>query len=147
MIGKAEILRVRFLELAEEDAAAFAPLAKAYSLPKSAPDYAVVMRKCTMDACRAPMEMMRCSCRAIDLLEEMLQKGSKLMISDVGCGAIAAKAALESAAMNVWINTKSLREDPEAESMNGFAEDMLAEYSPRADQITNEVKKHLKMEA
>ena len=41
-------------------------------------------------------------------LEEMLEKGSVTLVSDVGCGALCCAAALESASMNIFVNTKTL---------------------------------------
>ena len=136
MIASAEELRLRFLGLIDEDAIAFEPLSRAYSLPKDTENYAGIMRKATLDAAAAPLEMMRCSCRAIELLEEMAAKCSKLMISDVGCGASLAGAALECASMNVFVNTKLLRGDPEADAMDREAREMLENYIPRAQKVS-----------
>lgn len=56
------------------------------------------------------MEMVRRCCTGVELLEEMLEKGSGMLVSDIGCGALLCKAAMESAAMNVFINTGSLKD-------------------------------------
>ena len=139
MIAEANALRRRFLELIDEDAEAFAPLAKAYSLPKDTPGYGDTMRAAAIHASRAPYEMMESCCKAVVLLEEMREKCSVFMISDVGCGAIAAKAALEAAAMNVFVNTRALPEDGEAQLLEQKAEAMLGEYAPRAQKIVDSV--------
>lgn len=144
MLAKAELLRCRFLELVDEDANAFEPLSKAYSMPKDAPDYDRIMRCATLNACRAPIEMMKCCREAIDMLSEMKSKCSKLMISDVGCGAALAKAALEAAAMNVFVNTRLMAGDAEAEALEKEANDILGNYIPLADIIVKSVITELK---
>ena len=144
MITEADVLRQRLLELVDEDAQAFVPLSRAYSMPKDSPAYEDTLRFVTINACKAPYEMMESCGKAIALLEEMLEKCSVLMISDVGCGAIAAKAALEAAAMNVFINTRSLPGDGEALLLELKAEALLSEYGPRAQKIADTVMEKLR---
>ena len=49
-------------------------------------------------------------------------------------------AALQAASLNVFINTKTLKNREVAEEMNAKANGMLAKYCPMADEIFNEVK-------
>ena len=144
MLVKAEDLRTRFLALVEEDATAFEPLSRAYAIPKDDPTRDAVLEKATLDACGAPIEMVKCCGEAIDLLEEMLEKGSVMLISDVGCGAFLCKAAMEAAAMNVFINTKSLRDRETAEQMEASVDGRLARYLPMADQIAKTVMSNIR---
>ena len=139
MLSELEELRVRLLELIDADAEAFEPLSKAYSLPKDTPGYAEEMRRVTLGATAAPYEMMKNCCRVIEILEEMNVKCSRLLISDVGCGAISAGAALKAAAFNVFINTKSLKGDAEADAISADAESMLSNYPARAEAIASSV--------
>ena len=144
MLIKAEQLRVRFLELVDEDAKAFEPLAKAYSMPKDTPDFDAIMMRATLNACRAPFEMIECACEAIDLIDEMQGKCSRLLISDAGCGAALARAALEAAAMNVFVNTKSLRGLREAEEIELKANALLEKYVPLAESISLKILNELR---
>ena len=139
MLTDAELYRKRLLQLIDKDAAAFEPLSKAYSMPKDDPDYAETMRRVTIEAAKAPLEMMRYCALSIDLIERILKKCSKLLISDVGCAAIAAEAALECAALNVFVNTRLLKDDLEADKMARDAEQMLGEYVPKAMEVADEV--------
>ena len=132
-----EELRERFLALIEADAAAFEPLSKAYSMPKDAPGYAETMTRVTLDACRTPYEMLECCGDVITLLEEMLEKCSRLMISDVGCGAIMAAAAAQAAYLNVIINTGMLPDDEQAQRIAADSEEMLKHALPRAKKIAD----------
>ena len=138
MLAEGEQIRARLLSLVEEDAAAFFPLSQAYSIPKEDPTRDEQLEACTKNALVSPLEMMRQIARAIELLEEMNVKGSRLLISDVGCGAACAAAAMQSAALNVFINTKELRDRTYAEEIEAEA-DALLSYVPRAQAIANEV--------
>ena len=75
----------------------------------------------------------------VALLEELRGKCSVLLLSDVGCAAVAAYAALEAASMNVFVNTRTLPEDPEASEIGRQASDMLACWLPRAWALSDDV--------
>jgi len=139
LLAKADGYREKLLALVDEDAKAFEPLSAAYAIPKDDPSRDEIMEKTTMDAAQAPMEMVRCCAAVITLLEEMAEKGSTLMISDAGCGAILSKAAMECAAMNVFINTKGLKNRTAAEAMESEIDKLLAEFGPRADAVAQKV--------
>lgn len=144
IIAESDALRLSFLHLIEEDAAAFEPLSRAYSLDKNSPDYSEMMRKATLDAADAPFRMMRNCCDLISLLEELRSKCSALLLSDVGCAVAAVRAALEAASMNVFVNTRLLPGDAEAERLSLEAGRMLEQYIPRAQVLTDSVMEHLR---
>lgn len=146
ILKRAQKLQDRLLELVDEDARAFAPLSRAYSIPKDDPSHDAILESATLNACKAPMEMVSCCCEAIDLLAEMLEKGSVMLVSDVGCGALCCKAALESAAMNVFINTGSLRDRGQAREMEQKIDAMVGKYSQRALQIAEAVQLRIRKE-
>lgn len=133
MLADAQDVRERLLQLVEDDAAAFYPLSQAYAIPRDDPARADTLEAATKQACAAPVEMMRQICRAIELLEEMGEKGSKMLQSDVGCGALLCRAALEASSINVFVNTKTLRDRTFAEQTEAECDAMLAGYLPRAE--------------
>lgn len=139
ILEKAEALQDRLLEMVDEDAHAFEPLSKAYAIPKDDPTHDEVLEAATLNACKAPIEMVRRCGEAIDLLEEMLEKGSVMLVSDVGCGALLCKAAMESAAINVFINTGSLKDQARARSMEAKIDALLERYVPKATKIAETV--------
>ena len=132
---EAEGIRKRLVELVDEDARAFEPLARAYSIPKDDPLRAEVLAEATETAMACPLEMMRLCCRAIELLEVVQQKGSKMLASDVGCGAALCRGALEAAAMNVLVNSHSLEGSDTAKCAEEECMRMLDAYVPRAASI------------
>jgi formiminotetrahydrofolate cyclodeaminase len=139
ILARAEQVRTRLLDLVEEDAAAFAPLAKAYSIPKDDPSRESILEATTTRACEAPLEMMEQIGIAVELLEEMLEKGSRMLLSDVGCGALFARGALEAASMNVFINTKSLVDKANATKLEAKCDGILDTYIPRCEAVSAKV--------
>ena len=139
MLAHGEALRARLLALVDADAAAFEPLSRAYAIPKEDPARETVLEDATRNACKAPLEMVVCCGEALLLLEEMLEKGSRLLLSDVGCGALLCKAAMESAALNVFVNTGTLRDRAAAAQMERQVEEALETYLPMADHIAASV--------
>lgn len=146
--SKADILQSELLALIERDAEVFEPLAKAYGMPRETEEEkaekARVMEIVLKDACSVPMEIMEKCCQALDLIVEFAAKGSALAISDAGVGAVFCKAALQGASLNVYINTKSMKNREYAEELNQKADAMLEKYTKIADEVFASVLGRLK---
>ena len=139
LMERSQALRIRFLELVDADAEAFAPLAKAYGIPKEDPHRSQIMEEALRTACSVPMDIMRACAEAIDIIGEFAAKGSKLAISDAGCGAILCKAAMQAASLNVYINTKSMKDRACAQALEDEADALLAKYTALGDSVYNSV--------
>ena len=135
LMAEGESLRIELLSMMDKDAEAFAPLAKAYGIPKDDPSRDGVMEKALDVACQAPMDIMRTVCKALDVIKEFAAKGSALAISDAGVGAVCCKAALQGASLNVFINTKSMKDRAKAEALEAEANEMLDKYCKLADEV------------
>jgi len=146
MLSEGETLRTRLLELVNADADNFEPLSKAYAIPKNDPDRDRVLEKATLTACQAPLEILTCCGRALLLLEEMQEKASKLLISDVGCGALLCKAAMECAALAVFVNTGTLKNRETAAMLERQTDEALNTYLPLADRIAAGVTAYIRKE-
>ena len=148
LMGRANDLQTRMLELIEGDAKCFEPLAKAYGMPafndEQKQEKARVMEEALKVACGAPMEIMEACCEAIDIIVEFAEKGSKLAISDAGVGAVFCKAALNGASLNVYINTKAMKDREYAQKLNEKCDAMMETYSYRADEVFERVLTRLK---
>lgn len=144
MLAEGEAVRRRLIDLVQEDADAFIPLSRAYAIPKDDPMRATMLEEATKRACAAPLEMMRQICRAIELLEEMGEKGSRMLVSDIGCGALMARAALEAASINVFVNTRSLKDASYAHAIEDEVDQMLEEFIPRAQACFEGVMKRIR---
>ena len=141
ILNKAEKIRLNLLELVDEDAQAFELLAQAYSIAKENPERDEILERALLNACQAPLKMIDNCSEIIILLEEMLVKGSKLLISDVGCGALLCRAAMESAALNVFVNTLLLKDRDKALKIEIQTDKILNEYSSRASEVAYKVTK------
>ena len=138
--AKCDALQTELLNQVEADEVNFLPLAKAYGIPKDDPNRDKVMEEATLIACSTPMKIMELCCQAMEYVSVFAAKGSRLAVSDAGCAAVCCKAALQAASLNVFINTKSLKNREVAEEMNRRANGMLNKYCGLADDIFNEVK-------
>lgn len=135
ILREVETLQGKLLACVEKDAQAFEPLSRAYAMPKDAPDYEKTMEQCLRDAAEVPMEILRLSCRAIELHAELLEKGSVMMLSDVGTGVVFCWSALYGAALNVRVNTKLMRDAAYADALNGEVQELLSKYWKIADEV------------
>ena len=139
LMEQAAALQKQLLALAEEDAEVFEPLSKAYGMPKDTEEEKAekerVMALVLKDASQVPLEIMEACCQSIDLLAEFAAKGSRLAVSDAGVGVIFCKAALQGASLNVFINTRSMADRQLAQSLEEKADQMLREYTVKADEV------------
>ncbi|MDR0817717.1 MAG: cyclodeaminase/cyclohydrolase family protein [Clostridiales Family XIII bacterium] len=133
------------LGLIQKDADAFGPLAGAYRMPKSTEEEKREKERVTdaalRDAAEAPLSIMERCAEAIELLEGLAIRGNRLAVSDAGCGVILAKAAMQSAWLNVTVNTVSIKDAAYAERLNDKGRALLDEYLPRADKLYARVEK------
>lgn len=141
---KAEKLAAELLVLIDKDAEGFLPLSKIYSMPKDTEGYAEMKREATFEAIKAPLEMINKTAEAVTLLEKMMGLSSKLLLSDLGCAAVIAESALKSAAMNVFVNTRLLKDDRRAEEIAAEVDRTLETYIPLAEQIERDVMDYLR---
>lgn len=137
--AKAEALRAGFVALVDADAEAFAPLSRAYSIPKDDPARDEIMEPALLRAAEAPLEIMRRCAEALELISGYAAKGSALAISDAGCAAALCGAAMEAAALNVKINTKSMKNRAVADNINAEMNELLQKYFALSQEIYNDV--------
>ena len=136
---KAKQIQNELLTLTDRDPVVFERLSQAYKMPKSTAEEKHAkdeeMEKCLRDACQVPLNIMDACARAIKVIEDFAKLGSPLAISDAGVGAVFCKAALQGAALNVYINTKYMKNREYANEQNAIAESYVEKYCPRADRI------------
>lgn len=138
----------QFTQLADQDAKVFAPLAKCYSLPSGTEEEkaykAEVMEARLLDASLVPMEIMEKAAEMLEIMDILADKGSRMAVSDVGVGVQFIRTALLGAVMNVYINTKSMKNREKAEEMNEKAERLIKEGTEAADRIYQKVLEQLR---
>ena len=133
--SRLEGLRDKLVDLVDGDAVAFEPLSKAYSIPKDDPQRDEIMENALYEASVVPMSIMETVLTAAKELEILVEKGCKLAVSDVGVGILFAQAAIEGASLNVYINTKSMKDRPRADALNAKADAIIAEGAELKERI------------
>ena len=135
---QADALMWELSSFMDKDAEAFEPLSRAYGLPKNTPEEmqirTEIMEKALLDASSAPLALMEKIVEALVLVYRLSEIGSRIAISDAGVGAQMCKAALNGASLNVFINTKLMKDRAVAEEMNQKADRLLEKGNALADQ-------------
>src|SRR6266513_705071 len=112
---KAQQLKDELLSLVDEDTAAFNKVMDAFALPKeSAAEKtarSAAIERATKYAAESRLKGMETASKSYALLAEMAEKGNPASASDVGVGALATRACIEGAAMNVRINLAQLKDE------------------------------------
>jgi formiminotetrahydrofolate cyclodeaminase len=143
LLSKTEQLSKELMTYMDKDAESFEPLSKAYGLPKDTKEQQeykdVVMEKALKEASLTPVALMEKILEALKILERLSVVGSRLAISDVGAGVQLCKAALNGASLNVFINTKLMKDTETAEELNTRTDALLIEGNELADRIYEEV--------
>lgn len=125
------VLRNKLIELTDKDAEAFAPLAAAYKLPKDTPEEKAhkeeVLEHALYEASIVPLQIMETIYQVMEYLEVLGKKGSRMAVSDVGVAVLFARSSLEGASLNVYINTKSMKNRETAETLNEKTDQLIAE--------------------
>ncbi len=132
-------LQETLLRQIDEDAKCFEPLSRAYGIPKDAPNRDQLMEDALQLACTAPLSIMKTAARAAELHGELLEKGSRLMLSDVGVGVLCCKTALSGASLNILINAGLMKDLAYAENLKAEVAALLDKYCALCDHIYESV--------
>lgn len=147
-LAKMAVLQQEFTALADRDAEVFAPLAQCYSLPYNTEEEKAykdqVMEERLLDASLAPLAIMEKALEMLELMDDLADKGSRLAVSDVGVGVQFIRTALLGAVMNVYINTKSMKNREKAQELNARAEHLIKVGTSQADAVYGKVLEQLR---
>jgi glutamate formiminotransferase/formiminotetrahydrofolate cyclodeaminase len=112
---KAQQLKDELLSLVDEDTAAFNKVMDAFALAKEVAEEkaarAAAIEQATKYAAEVPLKVMETASKSYELLTEMAERGNPASVSDVGVGALATRACIEGAALNVRINLAQLKDE------------------------------------
>lgn len=132
-------LEAELLHLVDEDTEAFNRIMTAFGMPKNTDEdkrlRSEAIQKATLFAAQVPLETMKASFKAFEICKEMAETGNPNSVSDAGVGALAARAAVLGAGLNVKINASSLKDKAQAEALINEANNLMAE----ADKAEREV--------
>ena len=142
-LERLKTMQQEFLHLSDRDAEVFAPLAECYRLPSATPEEKehkeTVMEEKLLDASLVPVEIMEKALELLEILDVLADKGSRMAVSDVGVAVQFTRTALLGAVMNVYINTKSMKNREKAEEINQNAKRMIKIGISQADEIYEKV--------
>ena len=97
------------------------------------------MEEALRTACSTPLKIIRAGDETIDLLGELIDKGSVLALSDVGCGASMCRAAVMSAWISVKINTRDMKDREYALALEDEVDHIIDHCRIVADRIYDKV--------
>lgn len=144
---KAQQLKDELLSLVDEDTAAFNKVIDAFALPKESAEEkaarSAAIEQATKYAAEIPFKAMETAFKSYQLLSEMADKGNPASISDVGVGALATRACIEGAAMNVRINLAGLKDEKFKSAFVEKVRKISAESEARFKEINRVVEKKL----
>lgn len=114
-------LMAKLLALVDEDTAAFNKIMAVFSMSKSTPEEkaarAEALEAATLYATEVPLRTMEASYEVFDYAEAMAREGNPASVSDAAVGALAARAAVVGALLNVRINAAGLKNRENAEKL------------------------------
>ncbi len=132
-------LEEELLHLVDEDTEAFNRIMAAFGMPKNTEEdkrlRSEAIQSATLFAAQVPLETMKASFKAFEICKAMAETGNPNSVSDAGVGALAARAAVLGAGLNVKINASSLKDKAQAEALVNEANSLMAE----ADKAEREI--------
>lgn len=138
-------LEAELLHLVDEDTEAFNRIMAAFGMPKNTDEdkrlRSEAIQKATLFAAQVPLETMKASFKAFEICKAMAETGNPNSVSDAGVGALAARAAVLGAGLNVKINASSLKDKAQAEALINEANNLMAEADKAEREIMEIVEK------
>lgn len=150
LLGRSETLMQRMCELINEDAMAFEPLARAYTMPNKTSEEqsarSSVMESALLQACQTPLEIMKTCAAAIDIIGIVACKGTPMALSDAGAGMQLCMCAMKTASLNIYINAAAMTNRDAADSLIRQADNLIAGNEQKAGQVTAYVDEKLRVQ-
>lgn len=138
-------LEAELLRLVDEDTEAFNRIMAAFGMPKNTDEdkrlRSEAIQSATLFAAQVPLETMKSSYKAFEICKAMAETGNPASVSDAGVGALAARAAVLGAGLNVKINASSLKDKAQAEALINEANNLMADADKAEREIMEIVEK------
>ncbi|MBS6024115.1 MAG: cyclodeaminase/cyclohydrolase family protein [Paeniclostridium sordellii] len=147
ILEKARSLEKDLIGMIDEDAECFLPLSKAYGLPSSTDEEKKIksetMENALKKACEVPIKIVKVCYESIKLHEDLVDKGSRLAISDIGVGVQCIRAAILSGQLNVLININSIKDEKYVNEVRNEINSLVEEGVKICDEVYLKVEKAL----
>lgn len=109
---KAQKLKDDLLKMVDEDTNAFNGIMEAFGLPKSSDEEkklrSQAIQQATKNAIEVPFKVMKLAYESMSICKAMVETGNPNSVTDAGVGALAARAAVMGAFLNVKVNAGGL---------------------------------------
>ncbi len=127
------------LHLVDEDTVAFNRIMAVFGMPKKTDEEkaarAKALEEATLYASQVPLRTMKKAYEVFDIVENMASNGNPASVTDAGVGALAARAAVRGAALNVRINAAGLKDRAAADAILAEAADIEERAAGREEAI------------
>ena len=137
---KGQELMANLLHLVDEDTEAFNRIMAAFGMPKATDDdkaaRSAAIQDATLYATQVPLRTMQESFKAFEICRAMAETGNPNSVSDAGVGALAVRAAVLGAGLNVKINAASLKDRETADKLVAQANGLIAKANVEEAEIT-----------
>ncbi len=128
---EARFLKVRLIEVIDEDTIAFNQVMDAYRLPKESPEEKAIrseaIQEAGKNAAEVPLQTARGSLRVLSIIGEIAAKGNPSAITDLGVANLQALSGLLGACYNVQVNLGIISDKKTVEDFNNEIEAIVTE--------------------
>jgi methenyltetrahydrofolate cyclohydrolase len=147
VLARAEAVRERLTDMIQADVEVFDQVMSAYGLPKDTEEQKAARSHAIQVALKAatevPLDCARACLEAIKLSQIVAEKGNPSVISDAGVAVLAAYAALRSAALNVYVNAKGIKDEAFVKARLAELEKILEGMDTLTESIYQRIKGNL----
>jgi formiminotetrahydrofolate cyclodeaminase len=144
LLTQSEQLREKLTAMIQADVEVFNRTMVCYRLPKTTDDEKVTrsvkIQQTLKEATIIPLDCVKACVEAIELSRIAADKGSLAVVSDAGVAVMAAYAGLKSAALNVYINTGSIKDKAFTNSIRAELASLLNGVEVQIAEIYQQVK-------
>ena len=136
---KGQKIQTELMALVDEDTEAFNRIMSAFGMPKGTDEEkalrSAAIQDATLYATQVPLHTMKASYNVFELCRTMAEEGNPNSVSDAGVGALAARAAVLGAGLNVKINAAGLKDRVTADKLVAEANELIAKANSEEAEI------------
>ncbi|MGE4287051.1 MAG: glutamate formimidoyltransferase [Salinivirgaceae bacterium] len=144
---RAKTFQVQLLKMVDEDTNAFNKIMDAFALPKNSDEEkqqrTKAIQEATKYATEVPFQTMKLCFESMQVMKAMAETGNPNSVSDAGVGAIAARAGVAGAFLNVKINAAGLNDKEFATYIINEANSLLKKAGELEAEILDLVEKKI----
>lgn len=138
-IAHAEALRLAAGTLRQADSAAYDAVSVAYALPRATVEEkglrAAAIQAALCGATEVPIRQVEAGAAVLELAARIASSANPNVISDVGAGALSARAGVDAAALNVRINLTLIKDSQYAAAQRNALATLLARSAEATEQV------------